>query len=69
MKNLTPTKAIRLYCLQCSGGAYSEVRDCIIKDCTLYPFRLGKNPNYKQVIDIIALEENPSKTQENSKEF
>lgn len=46
---LTPIKAIRKNCLDCSGGSISEVRECVILDCTLYPFRLGKNPNRKGI--------------------
>jgi hypothetical protein len=37
-------KAIRAKCLDCSGGVPSEVRDCLVKNCALYPFRMGSNP-------------------------
>jgi hypothetical protein len=37
-------KAIRAKCLDCSGGMPSEVRDCLVKNCSLYPFRMGTNP-------------------------
>ena len=37
-------KAIRAKCLDCSGGMPSEVRDCLVPDCALFPFRFGKNP-------------------------
>lgn len=47
---LTPVKAIRQHCLECSGGSPSEVRNCVILDCPLYAFRLGKNPNIKSRI-------------------
>ena len=30
--------------MDCSGGSAKEVKECIIKDCVLYPFRLGKRP-------------------------
>ena len=51
--------AIRMKCLDCCGfcpakdnrltnesynEAYQEVSKCEITDCTLHPFRLGKNP-------------------------
>lgn len=39
-----PVKAIRLKCLDCSGGSSGEVEKCPIADCALYPFRFGKNP-------------------------
>ena len=45
--HLTPIKAIRKHCLSCSGESPKEVRLCVIKDCPLYPYRLGKNPNRK----------------------
>jgi hypothetical protein len=37
-------KAIRAKCLDCSGGLQSEVRDCLVRNCALYPFRMGTNP-------------------------
>ena len=41
-KTLTPVKAIRAKCIECSGGNRSQ-----IKDCPLYAYRHGKNPNRK----------------------
>ena len=38
-------RAIKRKCLDCSGAAKSEVRNCAFKDCALHPFRQGKNPN------------------------
>lgn len=46
---LTPLKAIRRYCIECSGDSYNEVRNCPIKECPLYPFRFGHNPNRKGI--------------------
>mgnify|MGYP001558479290 CR=1 FL=1 len=46
MKKLTPIQAIRKKCLECQEKHYSWVRNCEIKDCSLYRFRLGRNPNY-----------------------
>ena len=43
-KKLTPLKAIRAKCLECSCGQAKEVRLCILKDCPLYPYRMGKRP-------------------------
>jgi hypothetical protein len=37
-------KAIRRKCLECSGGSHAEVTDCLVRQCPLFPFRLGKNP-------------------------
>ena len=44
----SPLKAIRAKCLDCSVDAVSEVRDCSIRDCALWPFRMGKNPFRKK---------------------
>ena len=44
-KQLTPIKAIRAKCLDCSGGQPSEVRNCLVEDCPLFLYRFGKNPN------------------------
>ena len=49
MKRLTPLKAIRAKCLDCSGGQPSEVRECPDTECSLYPYRFGKNPNRKGI--------------------
>ena len=46
---MTPLQAIRKKCLDCSAYDKTEVRNCIIPDCSLYPFRMGKNPNRKGV--------------------
>ena len=43
----TPVKAIRKKCIDCSGGSLKEVRLCQVTECELYPFRMGRNPNYK----------------------
>lgn len=45
---MTPIKAIRAHCIQCSGGNRAEVRKCVIDDCPLYPFRMGHNPNIRR---------------------
>lgn len=44
----TPIKSIRAYCLDCSGNSSTEVRECPVVDCPLYPYRLGKSPNRKK---------------------
>lgn len=46
---LTPLKAIRRKCIDCSGFQPSEVRNCEIPECPLFPYRLGKNPNRKGI--------------------
>lgn len=44
MTNTNPLKAIRAFCLECSGDSTSEVKFCPREVCPLFPFRLGKNP-------------------------
>lgn len=44
---VTPIRAIRKKCLDCSGDSAAEVRACELTACPLYPYRLGKNPNRK----------------------
>lgn len=50
-KKLTPIRAIRQYCFECSGYSKKEVKLCPIDDCPLYKFRMkgvNKNDNNKQ---------------------
>lgn len=48
---MTPMKAIRQKCLECSCGSSTEVKECKVTKCPLYEFRLGKNPNRKNLTD------------------
>ena len=48
--NLSPLKAIRLNCLDCAGFSSDEVKKCVIPNCSLYPFRFGKNPGIKRIM-------------------
>lgn len=41
-KRLTRGQAIRKKCLDCSANNRAEVKNCPIKDCPLYRYRLGK---------------------------
>jgi len=49
MIKLTPIKAIRAKCLDCSAGQPSEVRFCPVTDCPIFIYRFGKNPNRKGI--------------------
>jgi len=40
----TPTKTIRLKCLDCSGGSHTEVKWCPVTDCPLWRWRFGRRP-------------------------
>lgn len=51
MKVLTPIKAIRAYCIECSGGMTKEVKLCPVEKCPLYPYRMGKRPTTDTDID------------------
>lgn len=46
-KKLTPLKAIRAKCLDCCCWQASEVKLCPVRDCALYPYRMGHNPSRK----------------------
>lgn len=41
---MTPVQAIRAKCIDCSAGERGEVKNCTMKDCPLYPYRMGKRP-------------------------
>ena len=41
---LTPIRAIRKHCIFCCGDNSKEVRYCQVKDCALYPYRMGHRP-------------------------
>lgn len=43
-KKMSPLRAIKLRCIDCCGGSYSEVKVCPSVNCALYPFRTGRNP-------------------------
>jgi len=44
----TPIQAIRAKCLDCSYGQPKEVRLCPVKNCPLWPYRLGRRPATRQ---------------------
>ncbi len=44
MAKLTPIKAIRAKCHECSNEQFKEVRLCIVKNCLLYEYRNGYRP-------------------------
>ena len=62
MKKLTPLRAIRQKCLDCSETV-REVRECAIQDCSLYPYRLGKNPKRKGIGNLKAVFSQKARTQ------
>ncbi len=48
-KKLSPLRAIRAKCLDCSGGSRKEVKLCVIPDCTLFQYRFGHDPSRKGI--------------------
>lgn len=52
---MTPMKAIRARCLDCSGGSQKEVRECPIDWCPLYEYRLGHRPKEKTLTPMRAI--------------
>ena len=43
-QRMGPLKALRLRCIDCSGGSANEVRLCTAVQCPAWPFRMGANP-------------------------
>lgn len=50
-KRISPLKAIRLKCLECSCGSSNEVKLCPVTKCALYPFREGRDP-YRAKVEL-----------------
>lgn len=55
MKKVTPLRAIKLKCLDCSCGNRNEVKLCAIESCPLYIYRKGKKP--KKTGQMVAQQE------------
>ena len=53
MGKLTPMRAIRKKCLECSCGSSTEVRECPVIKCPLWTYRSGHRPK----TDILSTEE------------
>lgn len=49
--------AIRAKCVECMGGMVYEVAKCTSKDCPLWEFRMGENPNDARTIAAKAKKE------------
>lgn len=51
---IKPVSAIREFCIQCVGGSknnrkpWKAVRECVVSNCPLHSFRMGKNPFHKR---------------------
>ncbi len=44
MKLLTPIKAMRAKCMDCTCNQPKEIRLCPLTTCALWPYRMGKRP-------------------------
>ncbi len=42
MERVSRSKAIRLKCIDCSGGNMAEVRKCPATNCPLWRYRMGR---------------------------
>jgi len=49
----TRGRAIKYYCLECVGFSYSEMANCTIPECPLFPYRFGKLPEKKTSQDRV----------------
>lgn len=45
MELIIRSKAIRAKCLDCSNYQQTEVRECPVVRCPLWPWRMGKQPS------------------------
>lgn len=43
-RTLTPLQSIRRKCLDCSCGSRTEVKECVVTDCPLWNYRMGRRP-------------------------
>ena len=50
---MTPLKSIRKNCLWCANNFPAEVRICSCKNCSLFPFRMGKKTKKGSLIKVI----------------
>ena len=51
-ETLTPMKAIRMKCYQCSNGSANEIKECPITGCALYKFMAGHRPDKESITDV-----------------
>lgn len=45
---MSPLQSIKIFCVECMGGQQRLVKDCPSKNCALWEYRNGKNPNRKR---------------------
>lgn len=58
MATLTPIKAIRAKCMDCTCHQLKEIRLCPVTACPIWPYRMGHRPKATdQAEDMQALAE------------
>lgn len=53
-KNRKLCKIIRSKCRWCMNGNINDIKNCLTSKCIIYPFRMGKNPNYKSIKSVVG---------------
>lgn len=53
MKKITPLKAIRMKCVDCSNSQLKEIRLCTVETCPLFHFRMGSKPKYDTYEEVV----------------
>lgn len=54
----TPIKAIRAKCMDCTNSQFVEIKECKIKNCPLWEYRMGRRPkkseegNSNEVVNV-----------------
>lgn len=56
MAKLTPLKAIRAKCMDCTAGQFIEIRLCTCTECPLYEYRMGKRPKGESITEEVETE-------------
>ena len=41
---ITPLRAIRAKCMECTLDSYKEIRECTMSKCPLHQYRMGHRP-------------------------
>lgn len=62
MAKLTPMRAIRQKCLECSAGSTKEIKRCPVLKCALYAYRSGHRPKGEEFTDDGSSEEKSADT-------
>ena len=55
MKVKTPLKAIRAKCIDCCCGQLHDIRECTLMKCPLHPYRMGRRPKDREIIEYEKL--------------